>query len=134
MWVMPEELQENMAGEIPHGHKTALTQEMFLKVQVYYKDGWSQIDFCYYKDGCADSGYGIGGSSSDTENQCIKAVQAGTNNAVITAEVTINGTTYSADTSTVISLLNAWVRANNTDGLYCEWETGENHWPKLKIE
>ena len=99
-----------------------------------YKDSWSQIDFCYYKDGCADPGYGIGGSLSDTENQCIKAAQAGTNNAVISAEVTLNGTAYSADTSTVLSLLNAWVSANNADGSYCEWETGENHWPKLKIE
>lgn len=68
-----------------------------------YKDSWSEIDFCYYKEGCAGSGYGIGGSSSDEENKCIKAAQSGSNNAVISAAVTLNGTTYSADTSTVLS-------------------------------
>lgn len=98
------------------------------------KDGWSRIDFCYYKDGCAGSGFGTGESSIDTENECIKAAQSGSNNAVISAAVTLNGTDYAADTSTVLSLLNAWVRANNTDGVYFEWKEGENHWPKLKSE
>ncbi len=98
------------------------------------KDGWSQIDFCYYKDGCAGAGFGTGESSSDTENECIKAAQSGTNDAVISAEVTLNETNYSADTSIVLSLLNAWVTENNTDDIYTEWEAGENYWPKLKTE
>ena len=98
------------------------------------KDGWSQIDFCYYKEGCAGSSFGIGGSTSDTANECIKATQSGTANAVISAEVTLNETTYSADSSTVLSVLNAWVSANSTGGLSLVWESDTNHWPKLKTE
>lgn len=98
------------------------------------KDSNSQIDFCYYKEGVASSGFGAGNVSPDADNECIKAEQSGTNNAVISADVTLDGTTYSAETSTVLSLLNAWVTKNSTDGMYYEWEAGENHWPKLKTE
>ena len=96
------------------------------------KDSNAKIDYCYYKEGCAGSSVGTGGSTGDTENECIKATQSGSSNAVISAAVTFNGTTYSVDSSTVLSLLNAWVSANSTDGLYLEWETDSNHWPKLK--
>ena len=98
------------------------------------KDNYAKIDFCYYKEGCAGTAKGVGGSSLDTRNQCIKATQTGQNDAVNSVELTLNGTTYSADTGTVLSLLNAWVSTNSTNGLYKEWESGTNHWPKLKTE
>ena len=97
------------------------------------KDNNAKIDFCYYKEGCAGTSFGNGGSTSDTANQCIKAAQSGSGNAAISAGVTLNETTYSAGISTVLSLLNAWVTANNTDGLYLVWESDTNHWPKLKL-
>ncbi len=99
-----------------------------------YKESYSQIDFCYYKEGCVGSGFGIGESASDTENECIKAALSGTNNAVISDAVTLNETNYSAGTSTVLSLLNAWVTEKSTNGMYLEWEVDENCWPKLKTE
>ncbi len=98
------------------------------------KDNYARIDFCYYKEGCAGTAKGVGGSSLDTRNQCIKATQTGLNDAVNYVELTLNETTYSADSSTVLSLLNAWVSANSTNGLYLVWESGTNHWPKLKTE
>ena len=99
-----------------------------------FEDGWSQIDFCYYKEGCAVSGLGAGNVSPDAENQCVKATQSGTNNAVISVDVTFDGNNYYAGTGTVLSLLNAWVTANSTNGMYLEWEAGEDNWPRLKTE
>ena len=103
------------------------------------KDSYAKIDYCYYKEGCAGSSVGIGGSTGDTTNECIKATQSGSNDAAISVGVTVSisvgGTIdsfgYPANW-TVCDPLNKWVDFNNSDNLYLEWETDSNHWPKLK--
>ncbi len=111
------------------------------KVGALFGTKWnkSTVDYCYYREGCAGSSFGIGGSTSDTTNECIKATQSGSNNAVISVSVTvsssvggtINSFNYPAN-FTVCDPLNTWVDYNNSDNLYLEWETDSNHWPKLK--